>query len=80
MMLVALPFTLTTSGAKIMNKFNYVHVVQGNYGQGWEDLSECNNFIGAAYDLREYKQAHPNYPHRRIERRVLNEEFVQSLD
>ena len=53
--------------AKKVNKYNYVKVIQQNYGQGWEDVSEyeCNsNYIPLEYDSkvlinkygREYKE------------------------
>lgn len=57
-----------------MAKFEYKHVVQGNYGPGgWEDLSEENDPKEAEYLLGEYRMASPGYPHRVIKRRVKKE-------
>jgi len=47
-------------------------VVQGKYSpaHGWEDLSEYadDDRRSAMADLREYRIAHPGYPHRLISR------------
>jgi len=57
-----------------MNKFSYIHVVQGNYGcYGWEDLAESDTRKEARYNLREYRISSGPAPHRIIQRRVLNE-------
>ena len=44
-------------------------VVQGNYGQGWEDLTSEDKYSEARQRLREYNE-NENYPHRLIRRRV----------
>lgn len=51
-----------------------VFVVQGNYGQGWED--ECCSEIRkeAREDLKAYRQ-NSGYPSRMITRRVPREKF-----
>ena len=63
---------------KKRNKYIYMAVLQGNYGQGWEDLVEAdvNNkeeLKELRADVAEYAENEP-YPHRIIRRRVLNEE------
>ena len=58
-----------------MNKFNYIHVVQGNYGYcGWEDVAESDTRKEALYNLSELRRASGGAPHRIIQRRELNEE------
>lgn len=60
-----------------MNKFSYIHVVQGNYGSyGWEDLAESDTRKEARYNLREYRISSGPASHRIIQRRVLNEPIV----
>lgn len=55
-----------------MNKYNYLRVIQGNYGHGWEDLSEYEKGDPQIFkDLKEYRIS-DNYPKRVINRRVLN--------
>lgn len=56
------------------NKYNYIYVIQGNYGYGWEDLSEYerNERELLRHDYKEYCLAERNYSHRIISRRVLN--------
>lgn len=56
------------------NKFNYLTVIQGNYGygHGWEDLSHCQGEgrrKAARQDLKAYREACPGVPHRLINRR-----------
>jgi len=52
------------------NKFRYLDVIQGNYGYGWEDLSEYDNdHREARKDLKEYRMACPYGSHRIISRR-----------
>ena len=63
---------------KKRNKYIYTAVLQGNYGQGWEDLVEAdvNNkeeLKAFRENVMEYAENDP-YPHRVIRRRVLNEE------
>ncbi len=45
------------------------YVVQGNYGSGWEDVTEESSTYGARNRLKEYNDNDP-YPHRLIQRRV----------
>lgn len=60
------------------NKYLYEHVVQGNYGYGygWEDVCTEEDPVEAQARYREYREAEPQYPHRVIERRVPNPEYV----
>jgi hypothetical protein len=50
-------------------KTKEVFVIQGNYGQGWEDVTEEEKFSEAKARLKEYDE-NESYPHRRITRRV----------
>ena len=55
------------------NKYNYIYVIQGNYGYGWDDLEECSIYYEAHKACVEYELNECNYPHRIIKRRVLND-------
>lgn len=44
--------------------------IQGNYGQGWEDVTAEDNRREARERLKEYRENEPQYPHRLITRRV----------
>jgi len=56
------------------NKYLYIFVIQGNYGQGWEDLCEYEKIKNAWADIKEYRFAESSYAnHRIINRRVLND-------
>jgi hypothetical protein len=46
------------------------YIVQGNYGQGWEDLTSEDNRTEARTRLREYNENEREYSHRLIKRRV----------
>jgi hypothetical protein len=46
------------------------YTVQGNYGQGWEDVSTYDNWRDCRTGLKEYRGNEPQYAHRRITRRV----------
>lgn len=50
-------------------KTELVHVVQGNYGHGWEDLTASTDYTEARANLRDYRQNDPA-PTRLINRRV----------
>lgn len=54
------------------NKFTYLHVVQGYYGFGWEDVTASEHSREARANLREYRENCPEYPHRVIQRRERN--------
>lgn len=53
------------------NKYQYLFVVQGNYGQGFEDLTCSESYKAAREDLKSYRD-NEHYPHRLIQRRELN--------
>lgn len=44
--------------------------VQGNYGQGWEDVTCEDTRPEARARLKEYRENEPQYNHRLITRRV----------
>jgi hypothetical protein len=50
-------------------KTELLHVVQGNYGHGWEDLTASADYKEARDNLRDYHQNDPA-PTRLIKRRV----------
>ena len=54
-------------------KYKYVKVIQGYFGQGWEDVSEYDKsgFIQLKNDLKEYRLSNTG-AYRVIDRRVLN--------
>ena len=54
-------------------KYNYVKVIQGNFGHGWEDVSEYNKqeFSTVKNDLEEYRLSNTG-AYRVIDRRLLN--------
>lgn len=54
------------------NKYEYLFVVQGNYGYGWEDLIASEDEQEANNDLKAYRENDPA-PTRLINRRVLKE-------
>ncbi len=54
------------------NKFIYLNVVQGDYGHGWEDLTQSEDRAEARTDLRAYRDNVPEYAHRLIRRRESN--------
>ncbi len=58
------------------SKYRYLHVVQGNYGQGWEDLTASENRAEARTDLRAYRENERETPTRLIQRRELREQQV----
>ena len=55
------------------NKYSYVKVIQGNFGYGWEDVSEYDKqeFATVKNDLKEYRLSNTG-PYRVIDRRILN--------
>lgn len=50
-------------------------VIQGHYGSGWEDVTSEDKWSEAKARLKEYRDNEPQYPHRRITRRVPNPEY-----
>jgi hypothetical protein len=53
-----------------------VYVVQGNYGQGWEDVGGSENLREALDDLKAYRENAPEYRYRWIVRREPNPRYV----
>lgn len=58
-----------------MNKYEYLWVVQGNYGQGWEDLT-CGNYREARDNLKDHRLNEVGIPFRKIQRRILNTQLM----
>jgi hypothetical protein len=58
--------------SKRTNKFTYLHVIQGNYGYGWEDVDQSESYRETRANLKEY-HASGTGAHRMIQRRELNE-------
>jgi hypothetical protein len=54
------------------NKYKYLHVMQSNYGNGFEDMDQSEDRREIRTALREFRENSPNYSHRMIQRRVLN--------
>lgn len=54
------------------NKWNTEYVIQGNYGNGWDDLVTYTNKSEADADLRIYNKEESQYRHRLITRKVQN--------
>lgn len=57
------------------NKYHYIKVLQGNYGDGWCDLIEYVEDTPMAErkaDLKCYRENERNASHRIINRRELN--------
>lgn len=57
-----------------MNKYTYLHVVQGYYlGSGWEDLTQSEDYREAKIDIKAYRENAPETAYRLIKRRELSE-------
>lgn len=56
------------------NKYIYLHVIQGNYGYGFEDVDQSESYKDARTNFRLYRENEPQYSHRMIQRRELNQE------
>lgn len=63
---------LSDSIKKDKRKYHYEFVIQGNYGQGWEDVNTETTYLDGIRSLKEYRENEPQYPHRRIVRKVKN--------
>ena len=61
--------TMTTK----QTKYRYVKVIQGNFGYGWEDVSQYDKqeFSTVKNDLKEYRASNTGV-YRVIDRRRLN--------
>lgn len=60
-------------------KYDYLKIIQGDYGCGWEDLDAYDMlqpgwFSKFLKNYNAYRQEESQYPHRAIERRVLRVE------
>jgi hypothetical protein len=64
-----------------IKKYNYVLVIQGNFGNGWDDESEYEQtregIHQASVDLKEYRFSTPGYSYRLIRRRELNPAYTE---
>lgn len=57
-----------------MNKYTYLHVIQGYYpGSGWEDLTQSEDYKEMREDLKAYRDNAPETTYRLIKRRELNQ-------
>ncbi len=54
------------------NKYTYLHVLQGNYGFGWEDLTASESFREVYQNKKEYRENEGGI-YRIIQRRELNQ-------
>jgi hypothetical protein len=56
-------------------KYEYLYVLQGNYGYGWEDLTAAEKTYEGLKEIKSdrkaYRENEPGTPLRVIERRVL---------
>jgi len=57
---------------KHINKYLYLWVIQGDYGEGWEDLCQSVSYRESRIDLKAYRENEIEYSHRMIYRRELN--------
>ena len=58
------------------NKYRYLKLIQGNFGYGWDDVSEYDkqDFSLVKNDLKEYRLSNAG-SYRVINRRILNKSF-----
>lgn len=54
------------------NKYTYLYVLQGNYGYGWDDLTESEDYNEIKNDLHDYNTNERN-AHRIIKRCILKQ-------
>lgn len=55
-----------------MNKYEYLYIVQGDYGGGWEDVTASQSWKEARDDLKAYLENEERIARfRLIKRRVL---------
>ena len=54
---------------KKQNKYEYLFVVQGNHGYGWEDLISSEDYREARARLKDYRDNEKKYSHRMIQSR-----------
>jgi hypothetical protein len=67
------------SKMKKINKYLYLHVIQGYYGSqyGWEDIDQSESRKEARVNYKLYCQEEKGYQHRMMERRELNPAYTQ---
>jgi len=53
------------------NRYWYLHVLQGDYGQGWEDICQSESRQEMRDDRDKYRENAPEYNYRIIQRREL---------
>ena len=56
---------------KDIKKYNYINVLQGQYGQGWEDLCADESYKEIRQNLTEYRE-NEGGSYRIIQRRECN--------
>lgn len=56
----------------IKNKYVYLNVVQGKYGNVWEDLTASESYRECKADIIAYRKNAPETQYRIIKRRELN--------
>lgn len=56
-------------------KFDYLFVVQGNFGQGWEDCAASLSRRESMRDLRAYRINDPGFAYRIIARREIRRDY-----
>ena len=52
------------------------YIIQGDYGQGWEDVTAESTRKECKERLKEYRQNEPMYSHRMIVKRVRIEQVA----
>jgi hypothetical protein len=60
-------------------KYETEYVTQGNFGQGWEDVTTEDNKPGGYSRLKEYKANDRAHPYRMVTRRALNAAYVPTV-
>lgn len=58
------------------NKWEYLYVVRGDYGYGWEDLTQSGTRAEAVGDLRAYRTNSPEGVYRVVRRREVNPDWI----
>ena len=53
-----------------VRKTKDVYYLMGNYGYGWEEMFECENWKDAREQLKTYRDNEPQYSHKIVKRRV----------
>ena len=62
------------------NKYNYYHVLQGDYGYGWDDVcfydsNDKEQMKALVRDIKTYRESEPKFAHRVIQRREPNPRY-----